>query len=178
MRQFLRGLSTHADVWLGLYGRWKGFICINAISVYIPRLTIRHPLHNWQLNNNAPQLCRTEQFTIMWLLCAFSLVVYRDLLKDTHTDGVKSTSDHVSGLVFLFSCPKNPPINYLNFYCMKQMDYIFPCVCAVIDHRRRYSVQQSRHSSEGLNFISCRMFLFFTRCDVICDLLQHTHGKM
>ena len=46
------------------------------------------------------------------ILCAFSLVVDRDLLKDTHTHRwrqihVKScTSDHVSGLVSLFSCPK------------------------------------------------------------------------
>ena len=32
--------------------------------------------------------------------------VDRDLLKDTHTDDVKATPYHVSGLVFLFSCPK------------------------------------------------------------------------
>ena len=31
-------------------------------------------------------------------VCVFSLVVNCDLLKDTHTDGVKSTSDHVSRL--------------------------------------------------------------------------------
>ena len=33
-------------------------------------------------------------YTITRLLCAFSLVVDRDLLKNTQTDGVKSTSDH------------------------------------------------------------------------------------
>ena len=71
-------------------------------------------------------------------MCRFSLVVDRDLLKDIHTDGV--TSDHVSRLVFLFSCPKNPSINHLNFYCIKQTDYIFPYVCTVIDHRRRHNV--------------------------------------
>ena len=59
---------------------------------------------------------------------------------DTHTDDVKSTSDHVSRLVFLFSCPKNSSVNHLNFYCMKQIDYIFSCVCTVIDHRRHHSV--------------------------------------
>ena len=32
-------------------------------------------------------------YTITRLLCAFSLVVDRDLLKNTQTDGVKSTSD-------------------------------------------------------------------------------------
>ena len=79
-------------------------------------------------------------YTITWLLCAFSLVVDRHLLNDTHTDGVKSTSDHVSRLVFLFPCPKSPSINRLNFYCIKQIDNIFPCVCTVIDHRRRHSV--------------------------------------
>ena len=38
-------------------------------------------------------------------MCVFSLVVDRDLLKDTHTDDVKSSSDYVSRLVFVFSCP-------------------------------------------------------------------------
>ena len=28
-----------------------------------------------------------------------------------------------------------------------------------------------------LNFVSCRTFLFFTRCDVICDLLQYIHTE-
>ena len=27
-----------------------------------------------------------------------------------------------------------------NFYCIKQIDCIFPCACTVIDHRRRHSV--------------------------------------
>ena len=67
-------------------------------------------------------------------------------------------ADHVSGLVFVFSCPPNPSVNHLNFYCIKQVDYIFPCVCTVISHTRR-------------------PFLFFTRCDVFCDLLQYTHTE-
>ena len=36
------------------------------------------------------------------------MVVDHDLLKDTHTDDIKSTSEHVSGLVFPFSSPPNP----------------------------------------------------------------------
>ena len=71
-------------------------------------------------------------YTITWLLCAFSLVVDRDLLKGTHIDGVKSTSDHVSRLLFLFSFPPNTSINHLNFYCIKQIDYICPCVCTAL----------------------------------------------
>ena len=35
---------------------------------------------------------------------------------------------------------EEPGINHLNFYCIKQIDNIFPCVCTVIDHRRRHSV--------------------------------------
>ena len=58
---------------------------------------------------------------------------------------VKSTSDYsiyVSRFVFLFSCSQNPSIDHLNFYCIKQINYIhfFPCVCTVIDHRRHHSV--------------------------------------
>ena len=79
-------------------------------------------------------------------------------------------SDHVSRLVFLFSCPQNPSINHLNFCCIKQIDYIFPCVCTVIDHRRRHSVKRT---VTPLDFVSCRTFLFFTRCGVICDLANY-----
>ena len=50
---------------------------------------------------------------------------------------VKSTSDHVSELAKNLT---RSSINNLNFYCMKQIDYIFPCVCTVIDPKRRHSV--------------------------------------
>ena len=66
-------------------------------------------------------------------MCALSLMVDRNLLKDTHN----WRQIHVSGLVFLFSCPKksfNKPFEFLLPY---QEDYIFPCVCTVIDHKRR-----------------------------------------
>ena len=75
-----------------------------------------------RISRNVTKIWSGELYTITWLLCAFSLVVDRDLLKDTHTDGVKSASDHVSGLAFLFSCTK---ILQLNFHCIKQIDNIF-----------------------------------------------------
>ena len=86
------------------------------------------------------------------ILCAFSLVVDRDLLKDTHRDDVKPR--HITSAdLFFFFMPQNPSINHLNFYCIKQIYNIFPCVCThVIDHRRRHSVfkkQQSRHSTSS-----------------------------
>ena len=64
----------------------------------------------------------TCYYTITRLLCAFSLVVDRDLLKDTHTDDVKSTS---ADLFVFFHAAQNSSINHLNFYCIKQIDYIF-----------------------------------------------------
>ena len=48
----------------------------------------------------------------------------------------------------------------LFFFCIKQIDYIFPCVMPTVT---------------PLNFVLCRTFLSFTRCNVICDLLQYTH---
>ena len=47
--------------------------------------------------------------------------------------------------------------------------------CCIMDHRRRHSVL--RTTVTPLNFVSCRIFLFFACCDVICDLLQYTHTK-
>ena len=79
-----------------------------------------------------------------------------DLLKDTHAGGVKSTPYHVSGLVFLFSCPQNPSINHLNFYCIKQIDYIFPCVYC---NRSQKTLQRVKNNS-----LATRLF-FFTHCD-------------
>ena len=35
-------------------------------------------------------------------------------------------------ICFSFYMPKNPSINHLNFYCIKQIDKIFPCVWTVI----------------------------------------------
>ena len=81
----------------------------------------------------------TRIYTITWLLCAFSLVVDRDLLKDTHIYSVKSTSNTSADLFFFFNDQKSFNKS-LDFYCIKQIDYIIPCVCIVIDHRRRHSV--------------------------------------
>ena len=97
-------------------------------------------------------------------MCIF-IGCWPDLLKDTHTDGVKSTSDHVSRLVLLFSCPENPSINHLNFYWIKQIDYIFPCVSQ--------RVKNNSHATVATRLRLVSYFLFFTRCD-ICDLLQYT----
>ena len=65
------------------------------------------------------------------IVVAFSLVVDRELLNDTH----RWRQIHVRSRQWTcFSCfhAPNPSINHLNFYCMKQIDYIFPCVCTVI----------------------------------------------
>ena len=43
-------------------------------------------------------------------------------------------------------------------------------MCTVIDHRRR-------HACKELDSVSCRTLSFFTRCDVICDLL-HTRENV
>ena len=64
-----------------------------------------------------------------------------------------SMLDHVSRLVFLLSCPSNISINHPNFYCIKQIDYIFPCMCTVT-----------------VMPLAC--------CDAICDLLQYTRNVM
>ena len=33
---------------------------------------------------------------------------------------------------FSFFMPQDPSINHLNFYCIKQIDYIFPCVSVCV----------------------------------------------
>ena len=52
----------------------------------------------------------------------------------------------------------------------QQIDYIFPCVCTVIDHRGRHSVNIKNKKCDT-------RLLFFTRCDVFGDLLQYTRTE-
>ena len=54
-------------------------------------------------------------------------------------------------------------------HCMKQIDSVWPCVCSVIDHRRRQNVV--RTSATRTPNGSCATFLFLAHFEVICDLL-------
>ena len=70
--------------------------------------------------------CRDKSnYTITWLLCAFSLVINRDL----HTQ-MTSNPRHITSanLFFFFHAPKTLQ-KIVNFSCIKQIDNIFPCVC-------------------------------------------------
>ena len=63
-------------------------------------------------------------------------------------------------------------INHLNFYCIKQIDYVFPSVCTVIDHRRR---PQPR--TQGL--ISAQVpFVLYTLWRHLWSITVHVHEKM
>ena len=57
----------------------------------------------------------------------------------------------------------------LFLYYIKQIDFMLPCICSVIDHRRRQNVVRTSvtHSAIAL----CATFLFLPHFDVICDLL-------
>ena len=46
---------------------------------------------------------------------------------------------------------------------------MFPCVCLVIDHKRRQNVVRTSVTHSAI--ASCATFLFFPHFDVICDLL-------
>ena len=54
-------------------------------------------------------------------------------------------------------------------YCIKQIDSMLPCVCSVIDHRRRQNVVRTSVTHSAV--VSCATFLFLPYFDVICDLL-------
>ena len=54
---------------------------------------------------------------------------------------------------------------------VKQIDSMLPCVCSVVDYRRRQNVVRTSvtHSAIAL----CATFLFLLDFDVICDLLMN-----
>ena len=65
-----------------------------------------------------------------------------------------------------FSIKTNKILYDLSLYCIKQINSMLPCLCLVIDHRRRQNVVRTsvRHSSNAT-------FLFLPHFHVICDLL-------
>ena len=126
--------------------------------------------------NNRCILIHNKIYKIAWLLCAVSSVVDRDLLKGTYTDGVKSTSDYVNRLVFLFSCPKNPSINHLNYYCMKQIDYIFPFEYCNRKQKTSQRVKNNSHPTR-LRFV-LYVFVLYALWRHLWSITVHTHGKI
>ena len=101
--------------------------------------------------------------TITSLLCAFSLVV----------DRVKSTPSR-QPTCFSFLCPKNHLINHFNFYCKKQIDYIFPCMCTVMISEDVTSCkeQQSHHSTSS-RVVLFVLYTMWRHLRSIRDIKQH-----
>ena len=48
---------------------------------------------------------------------------------------------------------------------------MLPCVCSVVDHRRRQNVVRASVTHSAI--ASCTTYLFLPHVDVICDLLLH-----
>ena len=119
--------------------------------------------------------------SIIQLLCASSLVVASDLLGHTRRwrqIHVRSTS---LDLFLSFPMPQNHAkflINHLNFYCIKQIDNIFPCVCTVIDHRRRQSQRIKNNSHATPTSSRVVRFILYTLWCHLWSITVHTHGKI
>ena len=89
----------------------------------------------------------------------------------THTDGVKSTQSRQRTCFSFFLCSQKPWINHLNFYCIKEIDYIFPCVCTVlISEDVTASKKQRRHTSRVVLFV---LYTLWRHLWSIRDIKQH-----
>ena len=53
----------------------------------------------------------------------------------------------------------------INLYYSKQVNFVLPCVCSVIDHSRRKKCSQNISDTLGYHL------LWLPHFDVICDLL-------
>ena len=54
-------------------------------------------------------------------------------------------------------------------YYIKQIDFMLPCICSVVDHRRRQNVVRTSVTHSAI--ASCATFLLLPYFDIICDLL-------
>ena len=121
-------------------------------------------------------------YAITWLLCAFSLVVdydlFRDLLKNTHRwRQIHAISRQRT--CFSFFMPPNPSINYLDFYCINQIDNIFSVrACTVIDHRRPVTacVKNNSHATR-LRLVSY-FFVLYTLWRHLWSITVHTRKNI
>ena len=76
---------------------------IPTIEFYIHSEMVELGAYNNLLGSNSYLVLRgTYIYTITWLLCAFSLVVDRDLLKDTHTQMASNPRQITSADLFFF----------------------------------------------------------------------------
>ena len=118
--------------------------------------------------------------------CSFSILLYTIItrlflcifigcctwpLEDRHRAYVTTTSAHIIGVVFVFSC---------NFYFIKQIDSIFAVTvqCWILDAQKT-SWQRGKNISESLDFVSWATFCSYTmRCDIICaSITKQTIAK-
>ena len=56
----------------------------------------------------------------------------------------------------------------LFLYYIKQVDSMLPCVCSVIDHRRRQNVVRTSVTRSAI--ASCVIYVFLQYVNIICDL--------
>ena len=138
------GVGSHeAPPWLAPSGK------IVEIPGHYPRLSVLY----WSLYNNT---------------CSFCIFIDREVcVIKVHTHGWRQLMAW-SNLANLF-CGSSHDFCQL-YYNIKQIDFIFLCFCAVIDHRWRHSVWRTKSHGTRLRLVRIS---FFTRHDVICDLLQY-----
>ena len=110
-------------------------LIFHSSIVYWIRVDNEDEIFLWSLSILFDYSCRFSRFFLadVGVNQTYEVTKFWALLSkwSIKKNDVKSTSDNISRLVFLFSCPQNPSINHLNFYCIKQIDYIFPCVCVL-----------------------------------------------
>ena len=59
---------------------------------------------------------------------------------------------------------------WMHYFCVfNKLDLMLPCICSVIDHRRRQNVVRTSVTHSAI--ASCATFLFLPHFDVFCDLL-------
>ena len=115
--------------------------------------------------------CYIEVYTITWLLCAFSLVVDRDLLEDTHTRW-----NHVSRL-FLFPCPQNPSINHMNSYCIKQIHEF--CSVSVYCNKSQRTSQRVKNNDHTTRLrLMSYFFVLYTLWCHLWSITVHTRENV
>ena len=117
-----------------------------------------------------------QYYTITWLLWAFSLVVDRDLLKDTH----RWRQIHVRSrqqTCFSFFMPQKSFNKPFEFLLYKTNRLHFP-VCVYCNRSQKTSQRVKNNSHATRIRLVSYFFVLYTLWQHLWSITVHTHGKM
>ena len=111
--------------------KWFRFMIANHVLRHMCNLHIKETEISQKRSNGIKNWKITYSVILSVLSNKTNLILgFSALLKDAQM--ASNPCQTRQQTCFSFFMPQDPSINHLNFYCIKQIDYIFPCVSVCV----------------------------------------------